>query len=83
MDDPIQQELIKRTKIELLSELLESIIEPVSGETDRFPNTKQEFIECKAMFRDQILEKLEGILDEKTATEIYTNIRAKYPRATV
>lgn len=81
MDDPIELELIKRAKIELLTELLDFTIEPIAGETDRFPDTKEGFISCKAMFRDELIEKLSGLLSEEEAINIYSKIKAKYPKS--
>ena len=81
MEDPIELELIKRTKIELLSDLLHFTIEPVSGETDRFPDTKEGFISCKAMFRDELIERLSGLLSEEEALIIYSKFKAKYPKS--
>lgn len=79
MNDPIQEELIRRTKIELLTEILDDIIMPVTGETDRFPLLKDGFTQCKAMFRDDVIERLSALLPEEQALNIYYKIKEKYP----
>ena len=84
MDDRIQLELIKRTKIELLKELLEELYKPKKYIIDNTTNQedyKQGVIIQKAYTSGNIKHHLKELLSDSEIEHIYLTLQEKYPNS--
>jgi hypothetical protein len=84
MDDRIQLELIKRTKIELLKEILEELYKPRTYVIDNTTNQedyKQGIIIQKIYTSGNIEYRLKQLLSNSEVEHISLTLQEKYPNS--